>query len=127
MLGADVAPAGNSGRTPDMIGLRPHGLSKADRGLDNVAATGTAMAAAPRLGALVRRASAHVANKPHHRTISTAAPERRSRGAITRLDGMGVFEHVRSVSKHFWMDRDAGKGARPSRWGRAPIAPRVVR
>src|SRR5437588_10843835 len=37
------------------------------------------------------RASAHVANKPHHRTISTAAPERRSRGAITRLDGMGVF------------------------------------
>src|SRR5437868_13290017 len=61
------------------------------RGLDNVAATGTAMAAAPRLGAFVRRASAHVANKPHHRTISTAAPERRSRGAITRLDGMGVF------------------------------------
>ena len=54
MLGADVAPAGNSGRIPDMIGLRPHGLSKADRGLDNVAATGTAMAAAPRLGALVR-------------------------------------------------------------------------
>jgi len=41
-----------------------------------------------------------VANKPHHRTISTAAPGRRSRGVITRLNGHEVV-HV-SVSIFGW-------------------------
>jgi hypothetical protein len=49
-----------------------------------------------------------VANKPHHRTISTAAPGRRGRGAITGLNAHEVV-HV-SVSKHFWMDGGCGEG-----------------
>src|SRR6266446_9269990 len=57
---------------------------------------------------LVRRASARVANKPHHRTISTAAPGRRSRGAIRSLNAHEVV-HV-SVSTHFWMDGGCGEG-----------------
>ncbi len=49
-----------------------------------------------------------MANKPHHRTISTAAPGRRSRGAIRSLNAHEVV-HV-SVSKHFWMDGGCGEG-----------------
>src|SRR5262245_18689575 len=70
----------------------------------------------------VRRATVHVSNKPHDRIISTAAPERRSHDANTRLAGMGVFGNMSAFRSIFGLTGDEGKGARVS-LGRAPIAP----